>query len=244
MNLRLDGKVAVVTGASSGIGFATAAAMAEAGARLVLVGRDAERLTRCAERAGEHVVVAIDITTDHAPRAIVDAAIGAYGAIDVLVHSAGVFEPAPFAETTTESLDRQLATNVRAPFLLTQAALPHLRRGGSVVFISSIGGYVGFPDSVAYCATKGAVELLAKTLCLELSPEIRVNVIAPGNIRTPMNEQLRALPGYEERMGALTPAGRHGEPEEIAAAVVFMASDAASFVHGASWLVDGGWTAR
>jgi len=135
--------------------------------------------------------------------------------------------------------------NVRAPFLLTQQALPHLRPGSSVVLISSIAGHVAFPDSSAYCATKGAVELLGRALCVELSPlGIRVNVIAPGNIRTPMNERLRALPGYEEKMGELTPAGRHGEPEEIAAAIVFVASDAASFVHGASWLVDGGWTAR
>jgi len=106
----------------------------------------------------------------------------------------------------------------------------------------------GFPTSMARHSeqwAKGAVELLGRALCVELSPlGIRVNVIAPGNIRTPMNEGLRALPGYEEKMGALTPAGRHGEPEEIAAAIVFVASDAASFVHGASWLVDGGWTAR
>ena len=246
---RLDGKTAIVTGASSGIGFATAVAMAEAGAQLVLSGRNAERLARCEEAVraagAEARAVAIDVTADEAPGRIVSAALGAFGSLEILVHSAGIFEPMPFAETATESLDRQWRVNVRAPFLLTQEALPHLRPGSSVVLVSSIAGHVAFPDSSAYCATKGAVELLGRALCVELSPlGIRVNVIAPGNIRTPMNEGLRALPGYEEKMGALTPAGRHGEPEEIAAAIVFVASDAASFVHGASWLVDGGWTAR
>jgi NAD(P)-dependent dehydrogenase (short-subunit alcohol dehydrogenase family) len=242
---RLDGKAAIVTGASSGIGFAIAEAMAEAGARLVLCGRDEQRLAQCAERVGEHRTVAVDLTSEEAPEAIVRAAVAAFGGIDVLVHSAGIFEPSPFAETTTESFDRQWHTNVRAPFLLTQRALPYLRPGASVVLISSIAGHVAFPNSVAYCASKGAVELMGKALATELSPVgIRVNVVAPGNIRTPMNEALRAMPGYEERMGELTPAGRHGEPEEIAAAVVFVASDAASFVHGASFLVDGGWTAR
>ena len=182
---------------------------------------------------------------DDAPETIVGAAVDAFGGIDVLVHSAGIFEPMPFAETTAESFDRQWHTNVRAPFLLTQRAAPHLRPGASVVFISSIAGHVAFPSSVAYCASKGAVELMTKALATELSPlGIRVNAIAPGNIKTPMNAALRAQPGYEDATGELTPAGRHGDPEEIAAAVVFVASDAASFVHGASFLVDGGWTAR
>jgi NAD(P)-dependent dehydrogenase (short-subunit alcohol dehydrogenase family) len=245
VSFRLDGKAAILTGASSGIGVAAAEGMARAGARLLLVGRDEDRLARCAERVGEHGVLAVDVTAAQAPQAIVQAALDAFDAIDVIVHSAGIFEPAPFEETTAESLDRQWLTNVRAPFLITQTALPHLRPGSSVIFISSIAGYVGFPNSVAYCATKGAVELMTRALALELSPRgIRVNTIAPGNIKTPMNERFRAVPGYEEKMDALTPAGRHGEPEEIAAAIVFVASDEASFVHGASFLVDGGWTAR
>jgi NAD(P)-dependent dehydrogenase (short-subunit alcohol dehydrogenase family) len=249
VTLDLSGRVAIVTGASSGIGVATARALGAAGAGVVVVGRDAERLRRSADGVREagarcHEVCA-DLTADGAPEQIAAAALDAFGRIDILVHSAGLFEPIPFAETPRESLDRQWELNVRAPFLLTQAALPHLRAGSSVIFVSSIAGHVGFPSSAAYCATKGAVELLARALALELSPlGIRANVIAPGNIRTPMNEELRALPGYEERVSADTPAGRFGEPEEIAAAVVFFASDAASFVHGASLLVDGGWIAR
>jgi glucose 1-dehydrogenase len=249
VTLDLSGRVAIVTGASSGIGVATARALAEAGAAVVAVGRDADRLRHCAAEVasigGSCREVAADITADGAPERIVGAALEAFGRLDILVHSAGLFEPIPFVETSAESLDRQWEANVRAPFLLTQAALPHLDAGSSVIFISSIAGHVGFPSSAAYCATKGAVELLARALSLELSPHgIRANVIAPGNVLTPMNEHLRALPGYEERVAGETPAGRFGEPEEIAAAVVFFASDAASFVHGASLLVDGGWIAR
>ena len=249
VTLDLSGRVAIVTGASSGIGVATARGLGEAGAGVVVVGRDAGRLRRCAEGvrgtgARCHEVVC-DITADGAPEAIVGAALESFGRVDVLVHSAALFEPVPFPETSAESLDRQWQTNVRAPFLITKAAFPHLAAGSSVIFISSIAGHVGFPSSAAYCATKGAVELLARALSLELSPlGIRANVIAPGNIRTPMNEELRALPGYEEKVSADTPAGRFGEPDEIAAAVVFFASDASSFVHGASLLVDGGWIAR
>lgn len=251
MSLVLDlaGRVAVVTGASSGIGVATAGALAGAGADVVLVGRDRGRLERTAAavdaRGARSHVLALDLTVAHAPETVVDAVLAELGRVDVLVHSAGLFEPIPFADTPVESLDRQWATNVRAPFLLTQAALPHLTPGSSVIFVSSIAGHVGFPSSAAYCATKGAVELLARGLALELSPlGIRVNVVAPGNVRTPMNEALRAISGYEEGVTGDTPAGRFGEPEEIAAAVVFLASDAASFVHGASLLVDGGWVAR
>lgn len=249
VTLDLSGRVAIVTGASSGIGVAAARALGEAGADVVVVGRDAGRLRRCAEGVHEAGArsreVLADITADGAPQEIVGAALQAFGRVDVLVHSAALFEPMAVAETSPESLDRQWQTNVRAPFLLTQAALPHLGAGSAVIFISSIAGHVGFPSSVGYCATKGAVELMARALSLELSPlGIRANVIAPGNVRTPMNEHLRALPGYEEKVSGETPAGRFGEPEEIAAAVVFFASDAASFVHGASLLVDGGWIAR
>ena len=244
-DLRLDGKVAIVTGASSGIGAATARAMGAAGARVALVGRDDGRLAAAAADVAEHVVLSVDITDDDAPTAIVEQTLSAFGRIDVLVHSAGLFEPVAFAQLPAESLDRQWRTNVRAPLLITQAALPHLDAGASVVFLSSIAGHVGFQDSAAYCATKGALELVTRALALELAPRgIRVNSIAPGNIKTPMNEELRTTTDYEAVCNAVTPAGRFGEADEIAAAILFLASDAASYVHGTSLLVDGGWTAR
>jgi NAD(P)-dependent dehydrogenase (short-subunit alcohol dehydrogenase family) len=241
----LDGKVAIVTGASSGIGLAIAAAMAQAGAKVVLVGRDEARLTAAAERCGKHHVVAVDLTDDEAPGRIVGETLEAFGPPDSIVHSAGIFTPKPLSEAPLEELDLHWRVNVRAPYALTQAALPHLRRDSSVTFVSSIAGRVAFPNSAAYCATKGAVELLTKALAVELAPRgVRVNAIAPGNIRTAMNEELLKSKEYEQMYLDGTPYGRVGVVEDVAPLAVFLASDAARYIHGESILVDGGWTAR
>ena len=250
LNLDLSGKTAVVTGASSGSGRAIAEAMAEAGANLVLVGRDegrlAETVASVKERGVEVETVAAELTDDDAPKRIVEAAVRRFGGLNVLVNCAGIFEPQPFETQPLASFDRQMAVNVRAPFALTQAALPYLRPEGAVVNISSIAGYAGFPQSAAYCATKGAVELMTRALATELGPQgVRVNCVAPGNIRTPMNAaQFAASREYEKSLEDKTPLGRIGETEDIAAAVVYLASPAAKFVNGASWLVDGGWAAQ
>jgi NAD(P)-dependent dehydrogenase (short-subunit alcohol dehydrogenase family) len=246
---RLDGKHAVVTGASSGIGAEIARAMCAAGANVALVGRDRDRLARACEQAsevgGEASLIAADLTRADSPGAVVSDAVERFGRIDVLVHAAGLFKPAPLAETTDEELDAQWQVNVRAPFRLTREALPHLPRGGAVIFVSSIAGHVGFPNSSAYCATKGAVELMVKALSMELAPlGVRANAVAPGNVHTPMNAHLFAEEGYESEMLAATPAGRVGEVTDIAPAVVFLASPASEYIHGASLLVDGGWVAR
>jgi len=241
----LDGKVAIVTGASSGIGAAIARAMSEAGAKVVLVGRDEERLHRFAETCAERHVIAVDLVAGDAPEKIVSGTLSAFGAIDSIVHSAGIFWPKPLAEAPLEDFDMQWRVNVRAPYALTQAALPHLRRDSSIIFVSSIAGLVAFPNSAAYCATKGAVEQLTKALAVELSPQgIRVNAIAPGNIRTPMNEELLKSKEYEQMYLDGTPYGRVGVVEDIAPLAVFLASDAARYIHGESILVDGGWAAQ
>ena len=244
----LDGKVALVTGASSGMGRAISIAYAAAGARVLLAGRDEERLSSAlaeAASAGECRSLRIDVTADDAPRALVDEALAEYGRLDILVHAAGVFLPQPFAGNPLRDLDTQWLVNVRAPFALTQAAMPHLGPGSTVIFLSSIAGFVGFPGAVAYCATKGAVELMSKALTLEYGAEgVRFNCIAPGNIRTPMNEHLLADPAYEKAMLDATPSGRIGTVDEIAGAAVFLASEAAAYIFGSSLLIDGGWIAR
>jgi NAD(P)-dependent dehydrogenase (short-subunit alcohol dehydrogenase family) len=241
----LDGKVAVVTGASSGIGFACAQAMSNAGANVVLVGRDAERLAQCAEGCCEHHIVAVDLVDEEAPAQIVTEALEAFGAITSLLHMAGIFWPGSLAEAPLEDFDMQWKVNVRAPYALSKAALPHLKRDDSITFVSSIAGQLAFPNSAAYCATKGAVEQLTKALAVELAPAgIRVNAIAPGNIRTAMNEELLRDPAYEQMYLDGTPYGRVGVVEDIAPLAVFLASDAARYIHGESILVDGGWAAR
>ena len=242
---RLDGKVAIVTGASSGVGAAIAEAMAQAGAKVVLVGRDADRLARTRAACGEgHITIKADITEDGGAEGTVEAALHAFGRIDSIVHSAGIFEPKPFPESPVESLDAQWLINVRAPYAITHAAFDHLEPGSSVIFISSIAGKLGFPQSAAYCATKGAIEMLTRSLATEFAPRgVRVNAIAPGNIHSPMNEEFFKSPEYERSMIDQTPAGRVGVVEDVAPAAVFLASDAGRYIHGVSLLVDGGWAA-
>jgi NAD(P)-dependent dehydrogenase (short-subunit alcohol dehydrogenase family) len=248
----LEGKVALVTGASSGMGEEITKAMAAAGAGVVAVGRNEERLERVVADAraadgGEVVAVARDLTEQGAPQAVVDEAVERLGRLDVLANVAGIMELGPLGETPVESLDRQFRTNVRAPFELTQAALPHLRKSnGAIIFISSMAALAAFPESAAYTATKGAIDALARQLAVELAPEgIRVNAIAPGEIDTPMNTEFYAEhPEFVEEMEEFTPAGRLGKATDIAPAAVFLASDMAGFVYGVSLPVDGGIVAR
>jgi NAD(P)-dependent dehydrogenase (short-subunit alcohol dehydrogenase family) len=245
----LAGRAVIVTGASSGIGQAIATAFGEAGARVLAVGRDPERLAATAHAiratTGDCRTLAVDARADDAATTIVSAALTAFGALDVVVPAAGVFRPQPFAETDPAVLDEQFAVNVRAPYTLLQAALPHLMRSrGAAVLISSISGIVGGANCTAYCATKGAVELLTKALAIEVAPDgVRVNSVAPGNVRTAMNRHLFADPDYERAALAATPAGRIGEVEDIVGAVLFLASDQAAYANGTTLVVDGGVTA-
>jgi len=247
----LEGKVALVTGASSGMGEEITKAMAAAGAAVAAVGRNEERLERVVAEAhgdgGEVFAIARDLTADGAAQAVVDEAVERMGKLDILANVAGIMELGPLGETPVESLDRQFRTNVRAPFELTQAALPHLREAkGAIIFISSMAALAAFPESAAYTATKGAIDAVARQLAVELAPQgVRVNAIAPGEIDTPMNTEFYAEhPEFVEEMEEFTPAGRLGLATDIAPAAVFLASDMARFVYGVSLPVDGGIVAR
>lgn len=246
----LDGKVFVITGASSGIGAETARTLARVGASTALVGRNEERLAAVAhdvaEGGGTSVEIVVDLADDHAPETIVARAVEAFGRIDGIVHTASLFDPQPLESTTASTIETQMRANVTAPLLLTKAALPHLGEGSAVLFVSSTVASVGFPGCSAYSATKGATNALAQALAVELAPRgIRVNTIVPGYVRTPMLQpHLDAIEGYESWIVANTPQGRIGDPAELANSILFLLSPLSSYVHGAQFVADGGWVAR
>lgn len=244
----LAGRTAIVTGAGSGIGAAIAGAMAAAGAATLMVDRDAAGLesTRAAAAhdGGNCAALALDVTADDAPARIAAEAISRFGSIEVLAHAAGIFETHALAEIPRESFDRVFAVNVRAPLLITQAVLPHLRPGASIIVIASGSAAIPSPTGAVYGASKGALVTLARGFAAELAPRgIRANAISPGPIDTPLLATALADPGVRRGIEAALPTGRLGTAREVAAVAVFLASDNASYMHGANVAVDGGTTA-
>ncbi len=244
------GRTYLITGASSGMGAATAVRLGRAGANVVVQGRDPGRLRAVADAVtaagGRALTVALDLEDAPAAPRMVQVAIEEFGPPHGLVLNASLFDPMPLSETGLESLNRQWTVNVAAQFLIARAAVAELGRGASVVFVSSTTAHVGFAGCAAYAATKGAVEALARTLAVELAPDgIRVNTVAPGFVRTPMLQpHLDADPGYEQALADQTPSARIGEADEIGELVCFLLSDRAAYVNGATITADGGWTAR
>jgi len=244
----LSGRTAIVTGAASGIGAAVAGALAAAGAATLAVDRDAAGLeatcAAIADAGDRGAPLALDVTADDAPQRIVDAALERFGSLEILVHAAGIFETHSVVDFPREAFDRIFAVNVRAPFFLTQAALPHLSAGASIVVIASGSAAIPSPLGSVYGASKGALVTLARAFAAELAPRgIRANAISPGPIDTPLLAIALADPEVRRGMEAALPTGRLGTAREVAAVAVFLASDAASYMHGANVAVDGATTA-
>ncbi len=250
--MRLAGKVVLISGGARGMGAAEARLFAREGARIV-VGDilDAEGKSVEAEvnaRGGEAVFVHLDVTREAEWGQAVALAVRRFGKLNVLVNNAGIGGAGRVEDTDAEAWDRVMAVNAKGVFLGTKAAIPAMRRagGGSIVNISSQLGLVGMDDSSPqYTASKGAVRLLTKTTALQYAREgIRCNSVHPGPIVTPMTEQRRAEPAVYQRMLSRIPLGRYGEPDEVAYAVLYLASDESSFVTGSELVIDGGWTAQ
>ena len=250
--MKLQDRVAVVTGGSQGIGAAIARRFAEEGAKVAIVNHAhperAQAVVRAIEATGGTAAAfAADITHLDQIEAMVAAVNARYGGVDVLVNNAALFLPTPLAETSEEAWDRMMNLNLKAVFFLSKAVAPLMtaKGRGKIINISSIAGTGAFPNSTAYCVTKGGLNLMTKSLCVELAPlGINVNGLAPGNVATPMNEALRADPGHCEAMQRRTPSGRAFlDPTDMVGCAVFLASDDSDQVHGQTIGVDGGWTA-
>ena len=246
---KLTGKVAVVTGASSGIGEATARQFVRAGGSAVLIGRDEARLKLVAESTGRPeatVALSVDLLDDEALARTATRSGEAFGAIDAVIHSAAILEMSPLATVEAASIDRMWNTNARAPMLFTSLVLPHLSDRSSIVYVSSTVAHAGFASYAPYSATKGAIEAFARALSVELAPRTRVNVIAPGFVATPMlTDQYPGAPGLEDWVLGATPLGFICSGDDIASSILVLSSDELSrYITGTTVISDGGWTAK
>lgn len=243
---RLDGKVAVVTGGSSGIGFATAQQFVEEGAFVFITGRRRPELDKAKDEIGRNVAtvqgdVSVSADLDRLFRTVAEDK----GKIDVVVANSGLVDPQMFGRITEASFDRTFNVNARGALFTAQKALPLMNDGGSVILVGSIAGHIGVEGYTTYSATKAALRSYARTWTKELKGRgIRVNVLSPGPIDTPiMDSQADSEEGVDAIKAAFAsviPLGRMGRPEEVAAAAVFLASDESSFCAGMELSVDGG----
>ena len=251
MNQKLfAGKVAFVTGATSGIGQACAIAFAEAGAKVVCVGRKEDALskveTMIRESGSESLTVHADLARDGEAERAVQRATEGFGGIDVLVNAAGHISNGTIENTSLEAWDDMMNVNVRAAFMLMQKALPSLiERRGNIVNVSSVTGLRAFPGVLAYCVSKAALDQLTRCAALELAPKgVRVNAVNPGVVVTQIHKRggmsEEAYAQFLEHSKTTHPLGRTGRPEEIASLVLYLASDNASWITGATYSIDGG----
>lgn len=244
--MRHDGKVAVITGGAAGIGLACACRFAEEGACVAIVDINVERAAQAVAAWGDRAAVFWADLAGLDPGkagALVEAVVARFGRIDVLVNNAGIADFHPLLDFPIEAFDRTMNVNLRAPMMLTQAAARSMigvGQGGAIVNLASVAARVTSPGAAAYSASKGAVEQLTKVMALELIPYgIRVNAVGPGTIRTAMSDSMMTET-IRRTVLSRTPIRRLGEPEEIAGAVSFLASEEASYVVGQTLFVDGG----
>jgi NAD(P)-dependent dehydrogenase (short-subunit alcohol dehydrogenase family) len=250
MDDELKGKVALVTGATSGIGHATALRFAEAGAMVAAVGRDERRLHEVIEElqgvGAEALAVPSDVTEEEAPHRIVARTVERFGGLDVLVNAAGHISNGTIETTSLADWDAMLNVNLRAPFNLMQQAVPHLAgRRGNIVNVSSVTGLRAFPGVLAYCVSKAGLDQLTRCAALELAARgVRVNAVNPGVVVTEIHKRggmsEDEYAAFLERSQSTHPLGRVGTAREVAELILFLASERAAWITGATYSIDGG----
>lgn len=246
--MRLNNKVALITGGNSGIGLATARLFLAEGARVVITGRNPETLAAAEKTLGEGVLaLKVDVTDVAATEKAFTEAATRVGKFDIVFANAGIGGVTPIGETSLEQFETIISTNLTSVFFTVQSALPHLNDGGSVILNGSVHAVLGAPGWSAYAATKGAVRSMTRNLASELAPRgIRVNQVTPGGTKTPIwspfTQTENAASALEQRIGGMSPLGRMSEAEEIAKAALYLASDDSSNVTGIEITVDGGMT--
>jgi glucose 1-dehydrogenase len=246
--MELDGKVAIVTGAGSGIGAAIAQALSDAGAAVCLNYYKAyeEETQAHAAALPQAIAISADVSDPAQVQAMVEQTTSALGGLDVLVNNAGIEHSTPILDLAVADFDAVLGVNLRGAFYCLQASARAMRdsgRGGSIVNVSSIHEDLPFPGFTSYCISKGGLRMLMRNAALELGPHrIRVNNVAPGAIATPINAATLADPEKVATLGRIVPLGRMGQPQEVATIAVFLASPASAYVTGSTYFVDGGLT--
>ena len=248
----LGGKVAIVTGGNGGIGFGMARGLAEAGAHVVIAARNAEKsaaaVAEITAAGGGASAREADLRSPDACRALIDAVAEERGGLDILINNSGINHRKPPQDYTLEEWNDVLATNLTAPFVLSQAAYPHFvaRGGGKIINTGSLMSFMGSPVSAAYGSSKGGILQLSRALAVAWARDnIQVNCILPGWIDTPLSVGARRdIPGLEESVIQRTPAGKWGAPADFAGAAVYLASAASDFVTGTSLLIDGGYSTK
>lgn len=250
MERELEGKVAIVTGATSGIGRATAIRMAEAGAQVAAVGRNQSELSEVCEEinrlGGKALAIRADVTVKPIPRRIVNEAVEKFGALDILVNAAGHISNGTIETTSMADWDAMMNVNLRAVFNLMQQSVPHLEtRRGNIVNVSSVTGLRAFPGVLAYCVSKAGLDQLTRCSALELAPKgIRVNAVNPGVVVTEIHKRGgmsdEAYEAFLERSKQTHPIGRVGSAREVAELILYLASERASWITGATYSIDGG----
>jgi NAD(P)-dependent dehydrogenase (short-subunit alcohol dehydrogenase family) len=250
MKKELEGKVAIVTGATSGIGRATALRFAEEGARVALVGRNAQTLGAVAGEiklgGGEAITIRADVTVQPIAKRIVSQTVEKFGGVDVLVNAAGHLVSGNIEETTLAAWDAMMNVNLRAVFNLMQQVVPHLvKRRGSIVNVSSVTGLRAFPGVLAYCVSKAGLDQLTRCSALELAPKgVRVNAVNPGVVVTEIHRRggmsQKEYKAFLERSKETHPLGRVGQAYEVAELILYLASERAAWITGATYSIDGG----